>query len=252
MEGVAELVIEQVCYFPDSRRFLFTWLYMCVGEHVCVWPSNTETKSLHSCYMRTHIRSCTHTHAHSASRGSLLNRLFVLWKSIKVLKNDGPLWLFSLSSLFWPSPLTIFLPFSFSSLHFLYFLPIQSCEWRSSSWILRFFALNVSCCVQLPCPFIMMLSDVSLLSWKFLSFGFDRHEETHPFTPLPVCTFMHKHLGEKRNVWVFVCAFLCVSVCVCLYTERYHGSDYVKRNSKRSPYIRKTRKRFKNMQMIDG
>ena len=40
--GRGRVVIEQVCYFPDSRRFLFTWVCVCVSEresvcvHVCI------------------------------------------------------------------------------------------------------------------------------------------------------------------------------------------------------------------------
>lgn len=55
VEGVAELVIEQVCYFPDSRRFLFTW--MCV--RVC--DLEIQTKRAYIRVTCVHIYTAVHT-----------------------------------------------------------------------------------------------------------------------------------------------------------------------------------------------
>ena len=69
MEGVAELVIEQVCYFPDSRRFLFTWLCMgesvvcmCVGVCVYVCDLVVQTKRAYIRATCVHTRTAVHTY----------------------------------------------------------------------------------------------------------------------------------------------------------------------------------------------
>ena len=65
------------------------------------------------------------------------------------------------------------------------------------SLLLCVFCVCACVCVwhgtQPPCPFIMQLSVMSLLSWKFLVFLFDRGpDETHPLTFLPAHTFTQK------------------------------------------------------------
>lgn len=63
--GRGRVVIEQVCYFPDSTQFLFT----CV----CACDLVIQTKRADIGVICDHIHTAVHTPACSASRGFLLN-----------------------------------------------------------------------------------------------------------------------------------------------------------------------------------